>query len=113
MRWSEPIYTGERARAHRKEYRRLLETLAEAEYRQLRFYVIAAPANEKNLMELIPASHLKQAYYRADSLRILGLAADKEEAIEVCEQMIRDCYVCHGTISRELLCADIPRTEMR
>lgn len=106
MRWREPIYTGEKAREHLKEYRRCLETLSKAEYKDLRFYVIAAAANEQNLMELIPASHLKQAYYRADTLLILGLAADRNEAFALCEQMIRDCYICHGQISRGLLCGD-------
>lgn len=101
MQWCEPIYTGQKARQHLKEYRRLLGCLSKAGYGELTFYVIAAPANEKNLMELIPASHLKQAYYRADSLLILGLAADKNEAFGLCEQILRDAYICHGRLSRE------------
>ncbi|MBP3700474.1 MAG: hypothetical protein J6I64_01155, partial [Lachnospiraceae bacterium] len=51
--------------------------------------------------ELIPASHLKQSYYRADTMKILGLAADKKEAFDLCHKMIRDCYVGNGVIDRE------------
>lgn len=107
MQWREPLYLGEKARDHVKEYRYLLKALSYTEPDRLKFYVIAAPANEKNLMELIPASHLKLACYRADSLYILGLAADKKEAYALCETMVRDCYICHGQISRELLYGEV------
>ena len=59
--------------------------------------IVATP---QNLMELIPASHLKQNYYRAETMTILGLAADKKEAFDLCHKMIRDCYVGNGVIDR-------------
>ena len=101
MQWREPLYIGRKARTHQAVYRRLLETLSQTEHKRLNFYVIVSPANENNLMELIPAAHLKQNYYRADSMRILGLAADKKEAFDLCHKMIRDCYVGNGIIDRE------------
>ncbi len=103
MRWCEPIYTGEKARGRLQEYRRLLGALSEAEYKELGFYVLASPANGKNLMELLPAYYLKQAAYRAESLVVLGLAANRREALELCERILHDCYICHGCIRRELL----------
>ncbi len=103
MQWREPLYTGRKAKPHEAKYRQLLETLSQTEYKALRFYVIVSPANEQNLMELIPASHLKQTYYRADSMRILGLAEDRKEAFELCHKMIRDCYVTAGVIDRDSL----------
>ena len=103
MRFCEPVYTGEKAREHLQEYRRLLARLSETEYGKLKFYVLAAPANERTLMELIPAFHLKQAYYRKDALVIVGIAADRDEAFELCGRILKDCYICHGKVSRELL----------
>ena len=101
MQWREPLYIGRKARLHQAKYRQLLETLSQTDHKQLNFYVIVSPANEKNLMELIPASHLKQSYYRADTMKILGLAADKKAAFDLCHKMIRDCYVGNGVIDRE------------
>lgn len=103
MRFCEPVYSGEKAREHLQEYRRLLDRLSETEYGELKFYVLTAPANERNLMELIPAFHLKQVYDRRDTLVVLGLAADRNEAFELCGRILRDCYICHGKLSRELL----------
>ncbi len=100
MQWREPLYLGRKARPHQARYRQLLETLSETAYKTLNFYVIVSPANEQNLMELIPASHLKQNYYRADTMSILGLAADKKEAFDLCHKMIRDCYVGNGVIDK-------------
>lgn len=107
MRWCEPIYTGEKAREHLKEYRQLLERLSGADNRELGFYVLALPANDKNLLELLPAYYLKQASYRVGSLVVLGLAADRQEALKLCERMLRDCYICHGCIRRELLAGSV------
>ena len=100
MQWREPLYLGRKVMPHQAKYRKLLETLSETEHKKLNFYVIVSPANEQNLMELIPASHLKQNYYRAETMSILGLAADKKEAFELCHKMIRDCYVGNGVIDR-------------
>lgn len=111
MRWCKPIYIGEKAREHQKDYRHLLESLKTAENRELMFYVLAAPANEQNLLELLPAYYLKQAVYREESLVILGLAANKKEAFELCARILGDCYICHGRISRELLFEDAVEKE--
>ena len=111
MQWREPLYLGRKARAHQEKYRQLLETLSATEYKKLNFYVIVSPANEQNLMELIPASHLKQTYYRAESMSILGLAADKNEAIDLCHRMIRDCYIGNGSIDKVGLWGDHKTSE--
>ena len=103
MQWREPLYLGRKARPHQGKYRQLLETLSQTDHKHLNFYVIVSPANEQNLMELIPASHLKQNYYRAETMSILGLAADKKEAFDLCHKMIRDCYVGNGVIDRTSL----------
>ena len=103
MRWCEPIYTGEKARKRLQEYRRLLGALSETGYQELGFYVLVSPANGKNLMELLPAYYLKQAAYREESLAVLGLAENRREAFELCRRILRDCYICHGCIRRELL----------
>lgn len=103
MQWREPLYVGRKARPYQEKYRQLLETLSQTEHKELNFYVIVSPANEQNLMELIPAVHLKQNYYRAETMSILGLAADKREAFDLCHKMIRDCYVSGNGIDRQSL----------
>ncbi|MCI8566109.1 MAG: hypothetical protein HFI39_07310 [Lachnospiraceae bacterium] len=103
MQWCEPIYTGEKARKRLKDYRRLLGAISGAANKELGFYVLASPANGKNLLEILPAYYLKQASYRIDSLVVLGLAADRQEAFELCGRILRDCYLCHGCLRRELL----------
>ena len=65
------------------------------------FVTATEDKNDRTVMELIPADHLKQSYYRADSMKILGLAADKREAFDLCHKMIRDCYVGNGIIDKD------------
>ncbi len=101
MRWREPLYTGDRAGEHLEEYRQLLARTDVLPGGMKDFYLIVSPANEKNLMELIPASCLKGLRYRADEMWVLGIAADRREAFAVCERMLQDCYKRHGRISRE------------
>lgn len=103
MQWREPLYLGKKARPYQGKYRKLLETLSQTDQKSLNFYVIVSPANEQNLMELIPASHLKQNYYRTETMTILGLAADKNEAFDLCHKMILDCYMSNGIIDRTRL----------
>ena len=101
MRWREPLYTGDRAREHLEQYRELLSQTGILPRGMRDFYLIVSPANENNLMELVPASCLRGTRYRADEMWVLGIAADRREAFAVCERMLQDCYERYGRISRE------------
>ena len=101
MRWREPLYAGDRVRKHLEEYRQLLRETDILPAGMKDFYLIVSPANEKNLMELIPVSCLRGVRYRADRMRILGVAADRWEACALCEKMLGDCYRSCGTLDRD------------
>ena len=101
MRWREPLYAGDRVLEHLDEYRQLLSKTDVLPAGMKDFYLIVSPANEKNLMELIPVSCLRGVRYRADTMWVLGVAADRREACALCERMLGECYRSCGTLDRD------------
>ena len=86
MNWYKNLYLGEEAG---KKKTKIINQL---DRHQLSFgvYVITLASNGKDLLDVLPAFML----YR-DNMRereILGIAITKDEALEVCGQIISDVY---------------------
>ena len=66
--------------------------IRDLEQKKLNFgvFVIILSVNGKDLFDIIPAFLLQKEIYQESP--ILGVAITKEEAFEVCEQMILDVY---------------------
>ncbi len=60
--------------------------------------VITFASNPDNLLDIIPARELRQKAYPKDHLRILGLAGDYEEAVEVVQRIIEETYRNTGDV---------------
>ena len=59
---------------------------------QLGVYIILMAPDPQNLMEVIPASLLRQPYYQKQDLFVLGIAGSKKEAYELVRQLIEEVY---------------------
>lgn len=55
-------------------------------------YLIALPRSENSVLEMIPSQMLMQKLYPKDDLRIIGMGADRGEAMELMRQIIDEVY---------------------
>lgn len=66
----------------------------------LRAYVIALASNPENLLDLYPVFVLQQEHFQTEHLSIVGIAADKEEAMEVAAVIVEETF--HHTGSTDV-----------
>ena len=82
------MYIGEEARKKKTKIIYNIDT------RKLQFgvYVLTFAANGKDLIDIIPSFMLEKESYKGRDIVVIGLAASKDEALEVGRQIITDCY---------------------
>lgn len=86
MKWHIPLYVGEEAGKKRKKLIHQLERKKPA----FGVYAVTLSSNGKDIFDIFPAFMLMREDIR--EREILGLAVTKEEALEVCEQIIMEVY---------------------
>lgn len=64
----------------------------------IRVYVIAFASNPDNLLEIIPSWNLMQKAYPKKNIKIIGLAKEYDEALELVRQIIEEVYQNTGTV---------------
>ena len=86
MKWHSLLYFGEKAAKKR------MKIVHDIDQKKISFgtFVIILAVNGKDLFDILPAYMLFKDLYQEQP--ILGVAITKEEAFEVCENMIRDVY---------------------
>lgn len=91
MNWYNDLYVGEAAR------RKKNKIINKLDKHSISFgvYVVTLASNGKDILDVLPAFMLYKQQNQ-DRL-ILGLAVTKEEALEVCAQIIQDVYRKTGT----------------
>ena len=92
--WYKNLYVGEKAKKKQRKIQWKLQHGAG----MVGIYVITMPSNEQNSLDIIRAAYLKQAVYRRRELRIVGLAASYEEALQVLETMVQEIYANTHTL---------------
>ncbi len=55
-------------------------------------YLVAAPSNPRNLLEILPSAMLCQKLFYRRRLEVYGIARGKEEALELVRQMVQETY---------------------
>ena len=91
MRFYKDLYVGEAARVKLNKIKKNIRTGK----LQPGVYVISPAVSENDLLDIIPSYMLHASRYR--ETEILGIAVTKEEALELCAQMITDVYSKTGT----------------
>ena len=54
--------------------------------------MITLPVNEANALEIYPSYVLLQKYYRKKKLTVVGISQGYDEALEVMQDILMDCY---------------------
>jgi len=88
IEWRVPLYVSDSAR----EKKRKLMSDIRAHRLHPGAYVIVLAANGTDLLDLIPAFMLSKDGYRGHSIRVLGLAIGRKDAMELAARMIGDVY---------------------
>ncbi len=88
MKWYNNLYVGHRA--ERRRHKIIKQAIRNKP--QLGVYFITLPVNENNSLEIYPSYVLLQNHYRKKEMFIVGIGEGREEALEVMEQIIMDCY---------------------
>ena len=87
MRWYERLYMGEKAKKNRYS---ILQAVREE--KTSGYYIVTPASNERNLLDIYPASTLKQPYYKNSDLLIVGVAADYQDAAMLVGKIVGDVY---------------------
>lgn len=58
--------------------------------------ILTLPSNPSDQLELISSREVAQPFYAGHELRIVGIAADHEEALKLVEAMTRECLEERG-----------------
>jgi len=86
--WSEKLYIGGQAEKNAEKVQKNLEKgkLVPG------YFLITAPSNEQNLLDILPAAELLFPHYKRQELLVYGLAKGKEEAEELVVSILEDVY---------------------
>lgn len=88
MEWYKDLYVGELA--EKRKYK--IINKIERHKTQIGIYVLTLPFNNENVLDIYPSYILNQKYYKKADLKIMGIACGYDEALEVMERIIMDCY---------------------
>ncbi len=61
---------------------------------QLKIYVITAPANESDQLEISHCAFLKQKYYRRHPVLVYGIAGSRDEAMNIVIKISDEAASC-------------------
>ncbi|HAU87973.1 MAG TPA: hypothetical protein DCW90_21600 [Lachnospiraceae bacterium] len=64
----------------------------------LSVYCIALASNEKNLLDIYSTNELLYRYYRHKDIKVIGLASNKENAIQLVADIVNDVYQQTGRL---------------
>lgn len=93
MKWYKDLYIGELAKKHKN---RIIRKIKNGKF-QTGVYVLTLPLNDDNILDIYPSYVLNQKYYREISIDIVGLACGYDEAMEVLQKLVIDCYKSTGS----------------
>ncbi|MBD8941569.1 MAG: hypothetical protein EGR71_03380 [Clostridiales bacterium] len=88
MKWYNNLYVGKKAL--KKKHK--IITRAIRRKPQIGIYMITLPVNEANALEIYPSYVLLQKYYRKKKLTVVGISQGYDEALEVMQDILMDCY---------------------
>jgi hypothetical protein len=95
MKWYKNLYVGEEAKKHR---RTIVRKIKNRKF-QLSTHVIVLPEKQEDVLEIYPAFVLLQKSRDFEFLKIIGIAADKQEALTLAEKIIMDVYKKNGSLN--------------
>lgn len=69
-------------------------------------FLITIASNPKEQLDILDARQIAQPYYKDVELYVVGIASDHEEAIDLVEQIVKECLKERGdcALKEYLLC---------
>ena len=92
MKWYKKLYLGESIKQRSK---RIQFQIAYGKHPE-GYYCITLPENGKDLLEILPSKLFGVRQYPGKDCQIIGLAGDKEEALELVRGIIEEVYTKTG-----------------
>lgn len=88
VQWISNLYIGDRMQ------KRIDRVMASIDKREVTYnvYCIAIATSDHNLLDIIDANELLFPYYRNRTMKVVGLAKGKQEAVQLVEQIIVRVY---------------------
>ncbi len=104
MRFIDDLYLGQAVKAKEK---RIIKKIKKGSF-FTGAYVICLPEKTDEPLEFYSARLLKQDYYKRHEPTIIGIASNEDEAIEVVNDILKDCIKKTGSLNMrsytEMLC---------
>mgnify|MGYP006878186314 FL=1 len=88
MKWYNNLYVGKKAL--KKKHKIIMRAIRRKP--QIGIYMITLPVNDANSLEIYPSYVLLQKYYRKKKLMVVGISQGYDEALEVMQDILMDCY---------------------
>lgn len=88
MRWFKDIYVGYNLLENK---RKIIRQIKSGKI-MLDTYVITLPSNDYDTLEIYPSNVLIQKWYKDSDMVVVGIAGGKEEALDMTQLIIMDCY---------------------
>ncbi len=95
MKFIDDLYLGPRAA---KKEKRLIKKIKKGSFFS-GAYVICLPEDSNEPLEYIDSRFLSQDYYKRHEPLIIGIAADEDEAMELVNDIIKDCMEKTGSLN--------------
>ena len=92
MKWCDDLYIGHEAMDDKDN---IVSKIKEGKM-QFNIYVLAAPFNDTDVLDIYPSYVLLQKRYLNSELMIYGIAKGKEEAYDMTQLTIMDCFRATG-----------------
>lgn len=88
MKWYNNLYVGKSAKS--RKHKIIMNTMKNKP--QVGVYLITLPINEDNSLEIYPSYILLQKHYRKKNMFVVGIGNGRDEALDVMQEIILDCY---------------------
>ena len=95
MKWYKDLYLGE---SLGESALRVIHQVKSGKFMP-DIYVITFASNPDNMLDIIPSRELLQTGYPKESLRIIGVARGKKEAIGLVQQIVEEAYAKTGDVN--------------
>lgn len=94
MRWYDDLYVGYNLLDKKRQIIRKIKNGKQ----QFNKYVLTLPLNNYDTIDIYPSNVLTQKIYKESDIVIVGIAEGKEEALDMVQLVIMDCFNATGGV---------------
>ncbi|MBO4873228.1 MAG: hypothetical protein J5496_07420 [Lachnospiraceae bacterium] len=111
MKWLKDLYVGEKAQARAKGLLRTAERGKKS--RNDKCWLVALSSYPNAQLDLLSFKESRNKAYQGEKLTVLGIAANRAEAVSLVEKMANDCLRNSGTVQMKAYFAAQPVVSWR